>query len=145
MRISINLEFDNGDFGRGFTNQLTVTDATSNSIITHSSVQLSPKPEIAKSYKSWQEQYINLVDPNSHRGRFKDGSRNFSLQRCAEQAKALRRLLHEWLQPIKLELEPVLQHYPNVEPNVEICLVIHTQKVKEHSTLDPDFSQDLRK
>lgn len=133
MRISINLEFGDGDFERGFAiNQMNVTIATFESKIMQIAVELSPSPDIPKLYQDWRHQYHYLLQMSHLRGFKNNQPINISSTDCSEQAKALRRQLHEWLQPLNLKLEPILQQYGDSE----IHLVIHTEKVVSLATKD---------
>ncbi|BAZ21720.1 WD-repeat protein [Kalymmatonema gypsitolerans NIES-4073] len=140
MGISINLEFGDGDFERGFAqNQFVVTVATSESKITLSRAQLSPSPEIPELYKRWKDEYHSLLKKKLLKKKQQRGFKNpqpthissqVSSQNYGEQARALQRQLHEWLKPVKLELEPILQQYADSE----IHLIVHTEKVTSPST-----------
>ncbi|GJD19181.1 hypothetical protein RIVM261_041370 [Rivularia sp. IAM M-261] len=131
MGISINLEFGDGDFEHGFNrSQFIVTIATLDLQSTQIVAQLSPSPEIPRLYQDWKHQYHNLI--RQQRGFNNDRPTHISSKSCQKQAKALRRQLHEWLKPLSLELEPILQQYRADE----IHLVIHTQKVTSPITKD---------
>ncbi len=133
MGISINLEFGDGDFERGFEqNQLVVTVTTFESEITQIAAQLSPSPEIPESYQRWKNQYYSLLQKRKQRGFKNNQFTHISSQDCGEQARTLRRQLHEWLQPLNLEIQAILQQYPDEE----IHLVIHTPKVASSETKD---------
>jgi hypothetical protein len=130
MGISINLEFGDGTFERGFDNpQLVVTITTPDSSITQVSVQLSPSP-LPSLYQAWKKQYDSLR-PEGRQSRFKKNqATNISVQNCAKDAKTIRRELNKWLQPLNLILEPILQPYSNEE----IYPVIYTGKVTSLAT-----------
>ncbi|GJD19202.1 hypothetical protein RIVM261_041580 [Rivularia sp. IAM M-261] len=69
IRISINLEFGDGNFERGFAkNQINVTIATLKSKLMQLAIQLSPSPEIPKLYQAWKQQYYSILLKNPHRG-----------------------------------------------------------------------------
>ncbi|GJD19152.1 WD-repeat protein [Rivularia sp. IAM M-261] len=133
MAVSINLEFGDGDFEHGFEqSQFVVTVTTLNSQSTQIVSQLSPSPEIPKLYEYWKRQYHSLLQINGQRG-FKNNQPTYvSSEDCYEQAMALWRQLHKWLEPVNLELEPILQQYRNEE----IHLVIHTEKVTSLTAKD---------
>ncbi|RUS95302.1 hypothetical protein DSM106972_090780 [Dulcicalothrix desertica PCC 7102] len=133
MVVSINLDFGDGDFEHGFEQgQFLITIATSNSKNTQIATQLSPSPEIPKLYEHWKHQYYYLLQRRQQRGFKNNQPTHISSQDCHQQAKALRRQLHEWLEPVNLELETILQQYADSE----IHLVIHTEKVISLTTKD---------
>lgn len=58
MKISINLEFGDGDFEHGFEqNQLVVKVSTFESKIIQIPAQLSSSPEIPQSCDTWRQYY----------------------------------------------------------------------------------------
>ncbi|KYC42465.1 hypothetical protein WA1_21105 [Scytonema hofmannii PCC 7110] len=132
MEIWVNLEFDDGNFEHGFSNiNLKVTVANAQRNITQLEVQLPPDAKIPSFYERWKKQYYLLL--NHSRGRFKDNQvTNLSKTDCYDSSVYLRNQLHQWLRSIQLKLEQVLPQ----DPQPEIRLVIHTEKIASLATKD---------
>ncbi|MUG92027.1 AAA family ATPase [Scytonema sp. UIC 10036] len=132
MEIWVNLEFGDGNFEHGFSNiNLKVTVPTAQHNITQLEVQLPPDAEIPGFYERWKKQYYLLL--NHSRGRFKDNQvTNLSKTDCYDSSVYLRNQLHQWLRSIQLKLEQVLPQ----DPQPEIRLVIHTEKIASLATKD---------
>ncbi|KYC42457.1 hypothetical protein WA1_21065 [Scytonema hofmannii PCC 7110] len=132
MEIWVNLEFGDGNFERGFSNiNLKVTLVNAQCNLTQLEVQLSPDEGIPVFYQLWKEQYYSLL--NHSRGKFKNSQvTHISKTDCHHSVERLRHQLHQWLHPIELELKQALPQ----NPQQEIRLVIHTEKIASHTTKD---------
>jgi len=130
MEIAVNFEFCDGDFERGFTQiKLQVTNAQRNSI--QLEAQLPPVPELPVSYQIWKDKFDSLLK-NSRGGFKKKQITNLSTSECYQLDGNLCHHLHQWLNPIKLQLESLFQS----SPASEIHLIIHTQKIASEDTKD---------
>jgi WD40 repeat protein len=132
MEIWVNIEFGDGNFQHGFSNnKLEVKIANGQGNIANIEVQLPPTEEIPRYYQCWKEQYYSLL--KSSRGGFKKNQiTHISRRDCGNYAESLQHQLHQWLYPIQCELEQVLLQYPNPE----IRLLIHTKKIASELTKD---------
>ncbi len=130
MEIAVNLEFGDGDFERGFPQiKLQATNAQRNSI--QLEAQLPPVPELPVSYQIWKDKFDSLLK-NSRGGFKKQQVTNLSTAECYQLDGNLCHHLHQWLNPIKLQLESLFQ---SSSPS-EISLIIHTQKIASEDTKD---------
>lgn len=130
MEIWVNLEFGDGNLEHGFGNiNLKVTGANAQRNITQLEVQLPPETEIAVFYQRWKEQYYSLLKHS--RSKFKNSQvTHISKKDCYDSAQRLRHQLHHWLHPIQSKLEQALPQ----NPQLEIRLVIHTEKITSLAT-----------
>lgn len=130
MKITVNLEFGDGDFDRGFPQiKLQVVDTQHNS--RQLEVQLPPAPEIPVSYQIWKDRFDSLLK-NSRGGFKKNQVTNLSTAEYYQITENLSNHLHHWLNPIKLQLESLFQS----SPSSEISLIIHTQNIVAEDTKD---------
>ncbi|UKO95946.1 nSTAND1 domain-containing NTPase [Nostoc sp. UHCC 0870] len=132
MEIWVKLEFGEGDFEGGFgKNQLEVTLANAQGQTTELEVYLPPDQEIPLLYQRWKQQYYSIL--NGYRGSFKSNQvTHISKTDCLNYAESLRHRLHEWLSPLHSKLIQILPSHPNLE----ISLVIHTEKITCLATKD---------
>jgi WD40 repeat protein len=130
MEIAVNFEFGDGDFERGFPQiKLQATNAQRNCI--QLEAQLPPVPELPVSYQIWKDKFDSLLK-NSRGGFKKNQVTNLSTSECYQLEGNLCHHLHQWLTPIKLQLESLFQS----SPASEIHLIIHTQKIASEDTKD---------
>jgi hypothetical protein len=117
MEIAVNFEFGDGDFERGFTQiKLQVTNAQRNSI--QLEAQLPPAPELPVSYQIWKDKFDSLLK-NSRGGFKKKQVTNLSTSECYQLDRNLCHHLHQWLNPIKLQLESLFQSSPAVQCQIK--------------------------
>ncbi|GJD19208.1 hypothetical protein RIVM261_041640 [Rivularia sp. IAM M-261] len=146
MEIRINLEFNDGDFDTGFgKSQLKVMVTNAQGNVTQLQVELPPHAEIPVSYQHWKEQYYSLLQ-YSRSGFNHNQITQISENDCVNSAQSLQNQMYQWLQPVQLELEKLLQL--NSDQEKEIYLAIHTDKIKSNSVKDiihrlPWQEQDL--
>ncbi len=127
----LNLRFNDGSFEKGFGNfHIDLISAKLDKIYTEIETSLPPNPEIPVFYQRWKEQYELLL--NHPRGFKHSQVTKISKKDCYDSAQRLRTQLHQWIHPIQSKLEQALPQ----NPQSEIRLVIHTEKIASLATKD---------
>jgi WD40 repeat protein len=132
MEILVNFEFGEGSFECGFDkNKLKVSIANTQGKITQIEVKLPPDPEIPVCYQRWKTQYYSFLE--NYRGGFKKNQiTHISKIDCSNYAESLLNRLHQWLDPIKLELQQILLPYSHPD----IRFLLNTEQITSETTKD---------
>ncbi|MEO0967398.1 MAG: CHAT domain-containing protein [Cyanobacteria bacterium J06639_18] len=135
METLVKLKFGNGDFLRGFSQEVNTITIAANleEKSTEIEIQLPSAPEIPVLYQKWVDKYTLLTHPlriGFKRKQVTNFSWSECYQECEQFAEDLRAQLNHWLVGIKLKLAGVIQ----LNSNHDIIFIIDTQEIKCQST-----------
>ncbi len=132
MKISINLEFSDGDFYLGFDYiNLRIKTSNKRGHFKQVAIKLPPAPNIPSTYEKWKQVYDCLTSADIRRG-FKKNQTNFSPSECNKLARQLHGELNQWLFPLQLRINSLFQ----LNSYEEVYLIINTKNIISEATKD---------